>query len=599
MSIAPRGGRVRASRLLIVALLALTTVPTGPFDVAEARNPADPRDFFGMVGRDPWYEYGTDPERYPNALNRTFLENKMADKANLGVRWVRIEMHVEYDDQVGPGWMDWEKHDWFINELAPRYGIKVVALLGTGILADTDITYQFSRINDPPDAQGRNYYSQAFVDRTREIAQRYGANIAAYELLNEPNANQVLDWETGGEENAVNPVIYGRLAVDTYDAIKGVDPAIQVIAGGMLYRPRPGGHQDIDWLNAVYASPAVTGYVAQHGRHPWDGISIHPYFLTPPEIVEHMHLLRGLQVSYGDQTGIWVTEIGFRGDPPAWTDFGIMDPTASEIEQAEFLYDIYTMLRDQTPFVTRVFWFKYEDFGHGTYHNWGLVRLRDANFEYGPSATPWPRKHAYEVYQQLARPERHPRARVDPPPDIGSRVRYFPETGHELRDPFLRYWEQNGGLEMFGFPRTRVFFVQGRAVQYFERARFEYWPEHVGTQWEVQLGLLGNYVTRGRTFVRQNPPTTPDPARTYFPQTGQFLGYGFRDYWENNGGLDRFGYPISPEIQEVNPDDGQVYTVQYFERARFEWHPEHQGTPYEVQLGLLGNQVLSTPGWYR
>ncbi len=37
---------------------------------------------------------------------------------------------------------------------------------------------------------------------------------------------------------------------------------------------------------------------------------------------------------------------------------------------------------------------------------------------------------------------------------------------------------------------------------------------------------------------------------------------------------------------EVNPVDGETYVVQYFERARFEWHPEHIGTQYEVLLGL-------------
>ncbi len=30
--------------------------------------------------------------------------------------------------------------------------------------------------------------------------------------------------------------------------------------------------------------------------------------------------------------------------------------------------------------------------------------------------------------------------------------------------------------------------------------------------------------------------------------------------------------------------------MQYFERARFEYHPEYAGTPYEVLLGLLGRE---------
>ncbi len=39
-------------------------------------------------------------------------------------------------------------------------------------------------------------------------------------------------------------------------------------------------------------------------------------------------------------------------------------------------------------------------------------------------------------------------------------------------------------------------------------------------------------------------------------------------------------------------EDGNTYLVQYFERARFEYHPEHKGTPYEVQLGQFGRRVL-------
>lgn len=59
-----------------------------------------------------------------------------------------------------------------------------------------------------------------------------------------------------------------------------------------------------------------------------------------------------------------------------------------------------------------------------------------------------------------------------------------------------------------------------------------------------------------------------------------------------------FGYPISEELDEGNGDgSGRAYTVQYFQRARFEYHPELAGTPYEVQLGLLGDQALKEKGW--
>ncbi len=182
--------------------------------------------------------------------------------------------------------------------------------------------------------------------------------------------------------------------------------------------------------------------------------------------------------------------------------------------------------------------------------------------------------------------------------------RHFPETGHNLCGAFLSYWERNGGLELFGYPITEEFSELNRqdgrtyTVQYFERNRFEYHPEHAGTQYEVLLGLLGNDLTASRRAEAPfQPIAAPPPGADYFPETGHSLGGAFRAYWRANGGLAVFGYPISEEFVEVNPADGRAYTVQYFERNRFEYHPEYAGTRYEVLLGLLGNQVVDGNGW--
>jgi hypothetical protein len=53
-----------------------------------------------------------------------------------------------------------------------------------------------------------------------------------------------------------------------------------------------------------------------------------------------------------------------------------------------------------------------------------------------------------------------------------------------------------------------------------------------------------------------------------------------------------FGLPLGPPRTEQI--EGQVYTVQWFERARFEYHPENT-PPYDVLFGLLGN-TLNTNG---
>ncbi|WP_054533611.1 hypothetical protein [Herpetosiphon geysericola] len=81
-----------------------------------------------------------------------------------------------------------------------------------------------------------------------------------------------------------------------------------------------------------------------------------------------------------------------------------------------------------------------------------------------------------------------------------------------------------------------------------------------------------------------------------FEQTGFCLEEPFSDYWEANGGLPVFGYPLAAAADEVNRDTGQTYNTQWLERNRFEVHPENVGTPYEILLGLLGKTRLEQLG---
>jgi hypothetical protein len=71
---------------------------------------------------------------------------------------------------------------------------------------------------------------------------------------------------------------------------------------------------------------------------------------------------------------------------------------------------------------------------------------------------------------------------------------YFGETGHSLQNGFKAYWLANGGLMTFGFPLSEEWseIQNGRKVviQVFERARFEWWPDRVGTGEEITRGLL-------------------------------------------------------------------------------------------------------------
>jgi VanW like protein len=180
-----------------------------------------------------------------------------------------------------------------------------------------------------------------------------------------------------------------------------------------------------------------------------------------------------------------------------------------------------------------------------------------------------------------------------PAPIQATGFAFFPETGHNVGLAIKRFYDTHGGLDIFGLPLTEVFDEDGLKVQYFERARFELHPE-LPPEFYVSLTLLGRHFTESRgepgfQWIASNP----GGDRTFFPESGHTLGGAFRGFWQGRGGLSAFGYPISEELGEVNQQDGQFYTVQYFERARFEYHPQNAGTPYEVLLGQLGRQFLN------
>jgi hypothetical protein len=173
---------------------------------------------------------------------------------------------------------------------------------------------------------------------------------------------------------------------------------------------------------------------------------------------------------------------------------------------------------------------------------------------------------------------------------------YFPQTGHNVGGGFRAYWEANEGLRYFGYPLTEELqefnFADNmtRTVQYFERVRLEVHPEAQGGPGTIAIGMLGRELTTDR-FFNTARFFVSDARHIFFAQTQHSIGGAFYPFWREHGGLARFGYPISEEFYENG------LTVQYFERARFEFHPEVAGTPAEIQLGALGLEAMQRRGW--
>jgi glucose/arabinose dehydrogenase len=182
--------------------------------------------------------------------------------------------------------------------------------------------------------------------------------------------------------------------------------------------------------------------------------------------------------------------------------------------------------------------------------------------------------------------------------------RTFPETGYTLGDRLLAFWNTNGGLPVFGFPISEERGEQtpeGRfTVQHLERQRFERHPENAAP-YDVLLGRLGDELLRraGRDW-RDEAPDSPRDGCLFFAQTQRTLCEPFLSYWRQNGLLDPrldtygrslalFGVPLTAPTMETNTSGDRVLT-QWFERARFEYHPNNPAE-FQVLLGRLGAEA--------
>jgi hypothetical protein len=164
----------------------------------------------------------------------------------------------------------------------------------------------------------------------------------------------------------------------------------------------------------------------------------------------------------------------------------------------------------------------------------------------------------------------------------GVTSQYFADTGHKVSGEFWIYYQSvaNAAL-VFGSPITEQFTDQqtGRIIQYFQRARFEYYPENPVGQ-RVKLSSLGEYVHQ-RAPVNSKMEFVPTLGCRYFSDTNFYICYDFLDFFNKNGGEAVFGKPKSG-FEFYN---GRI--VQYFERARFEWYPEFSAGQ-KVVLAELG-----------
>jgi hypothetical protein len=205
-----------------------------------------------------------------------------------------------------------------------------------------------------------------------------------------------------------------------------------------------------------------------------------------------------------------------------------------------------------------------------------------------------------------------------PTQPVAAREICFPEQPaitNCLSDPFSNYWETNGSLSVFGYPLAaaqmqRQSDQEGEwLTQWVERARLELHPENQ-PPYTILMGRLGaeRLSQLGRDPAQEGREAGPLEGCLWFEQTGhnvcdQAPGLGFQSYWQSHGlqiaslntyerSLQLFGLPLTSARIETN-SSGLTVLTQWFERARFEWHPD-KPDEYKVLLGLLGREASGT-----
>lgn len=138
-------------------------------------------------------------------------------------------------------------------------------------------------------------------------------------------------------------------------------------------------------------------------------------------------------------------------------------------------------------------------------------------------------------------------------------VRYFAETRHTIREPFLATFDAHGGPTLFGFPLTEAYTTEdGTRVQTFQRAQLHLTPRG------VELAPIGLALHLGE------------------PASGLEVAGAFKPFYQQSGGESFFGAPLNAAREE----NGLL--VQDFERARI-----MRDALGEVRLANLGSIYLA------
>jgi hypothetical protein len=163
---------------------------------------------------------------------------------------------------------------------------------------------------------------------------------------------------------------------------------------------------------------------------------------------------------------------------------------------------------------------------------------------------------------------------IDPsvtPTDSGSVTptgRYFGDTGHNLKAPFLDMWTKSGGRDGIGAPLSEERYQEGTGVvQTFQAVTLVFDPG-LAKPWDIQGTHIPSEVRSAIApgSARKAVRRASESNSQFFQETGHTLSGEFREFWQSHGDLPLIGMPTT----EPFTSSTTRLETQVFERAVLE-----------------------------
>lgn len=568
------------------------------------------------------------------------MDSFASELGRLGAQWIRMEA----------GWPGTSADVYrTIVQKAHARGVKVLVVVPHGIVLGpgADPNLVCAKDDNPASIDA---FTSAYVKALDGLANDTfaGALPDAWEILNEPNDS---GCSTDNQRMGGNATAWLVRRVWEWKTQKGRKELI--VSPGVLATYFDAADQP--WWKAYLGSPAWAA-----GPRPFDYFGIHPYdmfsysraciesrkdcngsFQTwSDQVRDRLIRLRAKvdQITGGKDTPMFATEFGWQSRSDCGETDSCVNGTAlsaagmgATVEAMRGVVEIalwYDYRNDKSGgFGLRAGYDKDQGLYPAKRDMWNTF----ATLAGGPGGNP---NAPWSASPPVTPPNActvDPEIKIDCGPAVGrpadqddnnDHCAYFQATQLTIAGKIYRYWQQNGGLSVFGYPISPASCIpnpdpngSGQLfAQWFERQRMEYHPENAGTKYEILLGRLGAERAAAPQGSSVDAPQkafetvggASDGSCVFFPQTKHQICGELGRYYFFDGSqaalpprpgapasqlspLELLGYPVTEAF--ATTCDGNPCTVQYTERARLEYQPKIADEKYKVLQGLLGNEI--------